>query len=170
MGHAHRYVQATPSTRKVCQRLAIAAIACAALAVGCGDSEDAGSTGGTGGEEGPPPASLVGVWTYNSVTVDGAPASLADILEWVPGAVAAEIQLLETSAYVYQEVDANGGQLWFESGFVFFNDAGEVDVNAQMDSDGPLSETLTFTYVESADTLTLTSVGGGPTVVFVLVR
>ncbi|MEM7436408.1 MAG: hypothetical protein AAF436_14720 [Myxococcota bacterium] len=173
MGHAHCQLHVTPSLRRPREswrRLAILAIACVTLALGCGDSEDAGPTGGTGGQEGPPPASLVGVWTYDSVTVDGAPASLADVLDWVPGAVAAEIQLLETSAYVYQEVDANGAQLWFESGFVFFNDAGEVDVNSLMDSEGEVSETSTFTYTESGDALTLTSVGGPPTVVFVLVR
>ena len=104
------------------------------------------------------------------MTVDGMPASLAEVLDWVPGAVAAEIQILENGAFVYQEVDPSGGQLWFESGFVFFNDAGEVDVNSQENSEGTASDMSIFTFTESGDTLTLRLVGGAPVVVFVLVR
>ena len=137
------------------------------LALGCG-GEAAGEEGPMG--EGPPPANAVGVWTYQSVTVNGASANLADVLEWVPGAVAAEPQILESGAFVYQEVDGNGAQLWLESGFMFFNDAGEVDVNVQQDGNGMVSRMSTFTYVISNDTLTLSQVGGAEMVVFTLVR
>jgi hypothetical protein len=110
------------------------------------------------------------VWTYQSVTVNGASANLADFLDWVAGAVAAELQILESGAFVYHEVDGNGAQLWFESGFVFFNDAGEVDVNVQQDGSGMVSRMSTFTYVISDDALTLSQVGGMDMVVFTLVR
>ena len=137
------------------------------LALGCGSETPSDEDPMV---EGPPPANLVGVWTYQSVTVNGTPSSLADVLEWVPGAVRAELQLFESSAFAYQEVNESGAQLWSESGFVFFNDAGEVDVNVQMNSDGPADEMSTFTYTASGDTLTLSQVGGADAVVFTLVR
>jgi hypothetical protein len=88
----------------------------------------------------------------------------------VPGAVAAELQILGSGTFVYQEVDGTGAQLWFESGFVFFNDAGEVDVNVQQDVSGMVSRMSSFTYAISNDTLTLGQVGGADLVVFTLVR
>jgi len=149
------------------QALVIVSALSGLLALGCG--------GEAAGEhdpmvEGPAPASAVGVWTYQSVTVNGASANLADFLDWVPGAVAAELQILGSGAFVYQEVDGTGAQLWFESGFVFFNDAGEVDVNVQQDVSGMVSRMSSFTYAISNDTLTLGQLGGADLVVFTLVR
>ena len=139
------------------------------LALGCGDTAEDENSGGEGGD-GRPSADLVGIWTYQSATVDDAPASLTEVLDWVPGAVAAEIEILESSAFVYQEVDARGAQLWFETGFVFFNDAGEVDINIQSNSEGQVSEMLTFTFTLDEEILTLRSVGRSPVVAFTLAK
>ena len=73
------------------------------------------------------------------------------------------------SAYVYEEVASNGGQLWFESGFVFI-DGNEMDVNAQLDSDGQLNETRRFSFTLSGDTITLSQVVQGDTYVFTLTK
>ena len=147
--------------------LLMLAALCGVVALACGDDSSEDDDPGNG-NEGPPPPNLVGVWVYQSVTVDGAPADLGDTLDWVPGAVAAELQIVENSAFVYQEVDATGAQLWAELGFVFVNDAGEIDVNIQRNSDGDVDEMLTFVFTVTDDTLTLRQVGSA--LVFTLTR
>jgi hypothetical protein len=62
-----------------------------------------------------------------------------------------------------------GGQLWFEVGFVFV-EGGEIDINVIEDPDGPVNETSFLTYTLVGDTLTLTEVDMGTTVVFSLAR
>lgn len=140
---------------------------CGVFAIACAD--DASSDDDLGNEESPPPPSLVGVWVFQSVSIDGVPADLAEVLDWVSGTAAAELQILENSAFVYQEVDGDGAQLSAESGFVFVNDAGEVDLNFQRDNDGVVDEMrLSFVFTVSDDTLMLREVGG--TLVLLLMR
>ena len=139
---------------------------CAVFAIACGD--DASDDDDPGNGEGPPPPSLVGVWVFQSVSIDGMPGDLANVLDWVSGTAAAELQVLENSAFVYQEVDGNGVQLSAESGFVFVNDAGEVDLNVQSNEDGVVDQMLSFLFIITDDTLMLREVGG--TLVFVLMR
>ena len=140
---------------------------CGVFAIACGDV--ASSDDDLGNEESPPLPSLVGVWVFQSVSIDGVPADLAEVLDWVSETAAAELQILENSAFVYQEVDGNGAQLSAESGFVFVNDAGEVDLNFQRDNDGVVDEMrLSFVFTVTDDTLMLREVGG--TLVFVLMR
>ena len=152
---------------KSLRSLFILAALCGIVALACGDDSSDDDDPGNG-NEGPPPPSLVGVWAYQSVTIDGMPADLADVLDWVPGAIGAELQIVENSAFVYQEVDATGGQLWAELGFVFVNDAGEIDVNTQRNTDGEVDEMLTFVFTVTDETLTLRQVGS--TLVFTLVK
>ncbi len=133
-------------------------------ACGSDDDEDAMGTA----DEGKPPAEMVGTWIYQSVTVDGTAASLATVLDWVANAVEARITVQANSAYFYEEVNAAGGQLWSESGFVFVNDAGEIDINMQQNSDGSVNEMSTFDFNLSGSTLTLQEVDQGMTIVFTL--
>lgn len=130
---------------------------------GCSEDED----GPTDADEGKPPAAMVGTWRFNAVTVGGAPADLADVLEWQPATVAAEILIQANSAYVYQEVNGAGGQLWFRSGFVFI-DGNEMDVNAQLDGDGPVNETRRYAWTLGLTDFTLSRTAGGVTTVFTL--
>lgn len=117
--------------------------------------------------DGKPPAAMVGTWTFQSVTVDSAAADLATVMDWVPGTIAARINVQANGAYVYEEVDAGGGQLWFESGFLFV-DAGEIDINVQLDSSGPVNEMTVATFTLTGGTLTLQQVEQGSTIVFTL--
>ena len=140
---------------------------CGVFAIACGD--DASSDDDLGNEESPPPPSLVGVWVFQSVSIDGVPADLAEVLDWVSETATAELQILENSAFVYQEVDGNGAQLSAESGLVFVNDAGEVVLNFQRNNGGVVDEMrLSFVFTVTDDTLMLREVGG--TLVFVLMR
>ena len=150
---------------KVRALIGLAAL-CGVFAIACGDDTSDCEDRRTG--EGAPPQSLVGVWVFRSVSIDGMPADLANVLDWAPGTAAAELQVLENSAFVYQEIDSDGAQLSAESGFVFVNDAGEVTLNVQRDDDGPIDQTLSFVFTVTDDTLMLREVGG--TLVFVLTR
>ena len=140
---------------------------CGVFAIACGD--DASSDDDLGNEESPPPPSLVDVWVFQSVSIDGVPADLAEVLDWVSETATAELQILENSAFVYQEVDGHGAQLSAESGLVFVNDAGEVVLNFQRNNGGVVDEMrLSFVFTITDDTLMLREVGG--TLVFVLMR
>ena len=138
---------------------------CGLFAIACGDGA---SDDGPGNGAGLPPPSLVGVWVFQSVNLDGMPADLANVLDWVPGTAAAELQILENGAFVYQEVDSSGAQLSAESGFVLVNDAGEVDLTVQRDEDGVVDGMLSFRFTVTDDTLMLHEVGS--TLVFMLMR
>lgn len=135
----------------------------------CSSSDDDDDDGGTGPGNGHPPAAMIDTWIYASVTVDGAAAVLATVLDWDPLAVEARLHVYDTSAFVYEEVTDRGGQLWAESGFVFI-DGSELDVNVQADTNGTRDERRRFAWDLTADTLTLTSVGAGSVVVFRLTR
>lgn len=135
------------------------------LIAGCSEDED--DPGGASG--GKPPAAMVGTWIFQSVTVDGGAASLATVMEWQPNSVEARLHIQANGAYVVEEVNAMGGQLWFESGFVFV-DGGEMDINVQQDSDGPVDETSMVTFTLNAGTMTITENDGGTIVVFTLAK
>jgi hypothetical protein len=49
---------------------------CGLLLVGCSGGED--DEPGSGN----PPAALVGTWVFQSVTVNGAPQALGEVLDW----------------------------------------------------------------------------------------
>lgn len=136
------------------------------LALGCGD-EDSGPTGND--NAGHPPASMVDSWVFQSVMVDSAPASLADVLDWVAGAVQAKIHIQANGAYTYEEVNVSGGQLWYETGYAIV-EGESLELNATEDSDGPTDETSLFTYTLVADTLTVSTDDAGSVVDFRLQR
>ena len=147
------------------------------LALACSDdsngaavnNNDTNNDNGDGDGDGSPPAALVGTWDYQSVMVDGTAADLGTVLDWVPGAVAADVIIQPNGAYVYQEVNSMGGQLYFENGFVFVN-GNEVDINTQGNSDGAVDEMVVAMFLVDGDTLTLTLTEDGMTVVFTFSR
>lgn len=149
------------------RRRSLSLAACLAFALSCGGTSDGSDDDDD--VDGTPPASLVGRWSYDSVTVGGTPQALGDVLDWVPGAVAARLQVLANGAFVYEEVNAQGGQLWAESGFVFVVE-NEVDVNVEFTTDGSVDEMTTLTFMVSDDTLTLIEGSGEARVVFTLSR
>lgn len=137
------------------------------LVLGCGSDDDDDNVDPTGNEDGHPPAAMLGTWVFQSVTVDGVAASLADVLEWLPATVRAEINIQTNGTYVFQEVNASGGQLWWESGFVYVS-GNEIDINTLQDGDGLVNETSYLTYTLVNGILTLIEVDEGITVVFIL--
>ncbi len=143
------------------------------LVLACGsDDDDDGGNGGTGpdDEKGHPPAAMVDSWLFQSATLNGTSVSLSDVLEWVPDAVEAHLMVMENGAYVYEEVDVRGGQLWFESGWVFVDPKGGlIEVHTQFDGDGSVNETSELTYTLQSSVLTLREEDEGVVVVFTLV-
>jgi len=85
---------------------------CGLLLVGCSGGED--DEPGSGN----PPAALVGTWVFQSVTVNGAPQALGEVLDWQAGTVAASMIIQSNGGYSISEVDAQGQQTHFENGFV----------------------------------------------------
>ena len=117
---------------------------------------------------GPPPTELVGTWTFQSVTVNGSTADLDSVLEWTANAVLARFTIETNGAYVYEEVNSGGGQLKFESGFVYV-DGNRIDINILLDDNGAVNETSTVTYTLNGNMLTLQEVALGTTIVFTLI-
>ncbi len=115
----------------------------------------------------PPPAALVDTWTFQSVKVNGVAVDLDSALELHSGAVAAKITVYVNGAFVYEEVNGSGGQVYFESGFVIV-EGNEIEIVVEQNSGGAVNESTTVTYVLNGSTLTVTSVEGGFTIVFVL--
>lgn len=134
----------------------------------CKEDGESGDPTGTG-NGGKPPPEMVGSWVYESVTVDGSAATLAAVMDWTAGAVEARLHVQASSAYVYEEVNAMGGQLWAESGFIFI-DGDELDVNVQFDSDGPTNEMIRMGFTLATDTLTLRQDEAGSTLEFTLTK
>lgn len=156
------HVREIASMLKLRTLIPLAAI-CGVFAIACGDS--ASDDDAVSGEA--PPPTLVGVWVFQSASIDGMAADLANVLDWAAGTAAAELRILDDGAFVYQEVDDNGAQLSAEYGLVLVSDAGEVDLNVRTGNDA-FDRMLSFLFTATDDTLMLREVGG--TLVFTLVR
>ncbi len=132
---------------------------CGLLLVGCsGDEDDEPGNGN-------PPAALVGTWMFESVTVNGAPQALGDVLDWQAGTVAASMSIRSQGGYGISEVDAGGQLTHAEGGFVYV-DGNEMDLN-NIAPDGT-TETISGTYTLSGDTLIFTTVEDGDTIAITL--
>ncbi len=142
-----------------------------AISTGCGgdDDDDDNNPMDPDDTSGHPPAEMVGSWGFQSVLVNGNPTPLSDALEWHDGVVAARFHIQTNSAYVYEEVDTRGGQIWYEHGFVYV-DGNEIDVNILGDGDGPVEETSFLTFTLQGDVFTLQESEDGTTTVFTLSR
>lgn len=148
-------------------------IPCLALGVafgapGCGTEDDEPDPMGPG-DVGKPPAEMVGTWVFGSVTVDGTPSALDVVMEWTPATVEARLHVMANSAYVFEEVDTRGGQLWFESGFIYI-DGDELDVNIQLDGDGPTTETIRWGFSLIEGVFILQRVVAGKVVAYTLTQ
>ncbi len=141
---------------------------CLLLLISC-DSDDDDNPSDQNGD-GKPPAEMVDTWVFQSVKVNTVPDNLASVMNWEQDAVQARLHIYENSAYVYEQVNIAGGQLFAENGFVFV-DGNEIDVNVQFDSDGnPVNETVYLTYILEADTLHLQEIDEGDVIDYRLLR
>ncbi len=71
------------------------------------------SNGAVGGNI---PSQLVGTWKYQSVTVNGSSASLAQVLNWATTTVRAELILSANGTFTYREINSSGGVTYTNSG------------------------------------------------------
>jgi hypothetical protein len=102
------------------------------LQPGCKKDDDSPTSPGATGV----PAALVGTWTLQSATLNGQPADLATLFEWVQGTESATVKIEANGSYTYTEL--NG------SSQVLFTNAG------------------TFTVTGSNFTVSITSANGQP--------
>jgi len=152
----------------IIQRVSVIGFLCFFILFHCSSSEDDNSTGP---EQGHPPAEMIDTWIYRMVTVDSVPASLSNVMDWVPDAVEARFHIVnDIGSYVYEEVNLAGGQLFAESGFVYIED-NRIDINKLQDGQGnPLDETIFLTFELVEDTLTLRELDEGTELIFTLHR
>jgi FlaG/FlaF family flagellin (archaellin) len=132
---------------------------CGLLLVGCSGDEDDEPGSGT------PPAALVGTWVFESVTVNGAPQALGDVLDWQAGTVAASMSIA-SNGFAISEVDSAGQETHYEAGFVYV-DGNEMELNI-LAPGGIIEETISGTYTLSGDTLIFTTVEEGDTIAITL--
>ena len=134
------------------------------IMVACGgdetnDSDDLG--------DGKPTADLVGTWVFQSVTVNGAAQTLADVMEWQPETVGARISIRSNGGYSMEELNSQGQQTFFENGFVFV-EGNEMDINILLPDGATIDETIFTTFTLSGGILTVTTVEDGDTITFTL--
>jgi len=145
----------------------VSAITCLLLLpLGCGKNDN-----NPAGPQNNIPAELVGGWLCQSATVGGVPWSLGLILGWEPGTVAARFTVGEDGSLVYEELDADSAVVWTEWG-TFAVDGNTATLTITENDDGPLPEpeVLTGTWAVAGDTLTMTTVYQGATVVLTAIR
>jgi hypothetical protein len=148
--------------------LAWAVICLLLMFTGCGKDDDNPSSPQIN-----VPAELVGTWLYESVTANGVPVSLALILEWDPGTVAARFTVGDDGSIVYEELDADSAVVWTEWG-TFTVDGNTATILFTEDDDGPIPDpepmSGTWSLNENQDELTLNTSYMGATLVFIAIR
>jgi hypothetical protein len=143
--------------------LLILSLAFVLLPLGCKKDEDSPTSPGTTGI----PASLVGTWTLQSATVNGQPADLAVVFNWVEGTQSASITVAANGAYTYKEFDAGATLLFTSAGTITVSGASfTISVTSENGQALPTPETLSGTWALAGNALTLTIASQlGPVVV-----
>jgi len=136
----------------------------AVLLVGCKDDK---STNGDDELD----SQYVGTWIFQSATINGDMASLADVMEWTEGTVVAMLMIESDGDCIYQENDQYGNSLW--NSFGTFEVSGtDFTLTFTSDSDGDLNpaDVATGTVSVSSTTMTITTTEEGSTIVFTLAK
>jgi hypothetical protein len=129
------------------------------LLVGCSGADDDESGSGIA------PAELYGTWVFQSVTVNGVPQALGDVLDWQAGTVAASMSIA-SNGFSISEVDSGGQETHYEAGFVYV-EGNEMELNI-FGPNRTTEETISGTYTLSGDTLIFTTVEEGDTIAITL--
>lgn len=137
----------------------------AAMLVGCKDDKSTNNDGGNLDSQ------YVGTWVFQSVTVNGDQASLADVLDWNEGAIVAMLMIESDGGCTYQESDQYGNSVWNSYG-TFAVDGDNFTITFTSDSDGNLNpaDITTGTVDVSETSMTITYVEGEATVVVTLAQ
>ncbi|UCE66465.1 MAG: hypothetical protein JSU85_00190 [Candidatus Zixiibacteriota bacterium] len=136
------------------------------LTAGCGKDDD-----NPAAPENNVPAELVGMWLYESATLNGVPFGLGLLLGWEPGTVAARFTVGSDRSFLYEELDADSAVVWTEWG-TFTVDGNTATITRTENDAGPMNppEIMSGTWTLSGDTLVLTTSYEGLTVVLTAVR
>jgi hypothetical protein len=136
------------------------------LSAGCGKDDD-----NPAGPQNNVPAELVGGWLYDSATLNGVPFSLALLLQWEPGTEAARFMVGSDGSLVYEELDSDSAVVWTEWG-TFTVNGNTATLTITENDDGPVDppQVLSGTWAVNGDTLTLSTIYQGATVVLTAVR
>jgi hypothetical protein len=136
------------------------------LAAGCGKDDNNPTDPGDS-----VPSELVDTWLYQSVTLNGVPWSLGQLLGWDPGTVAARFTVGSDESFVYEELDTDSAVVWTEWG-TFTVDGNSATITRTENDDGPINppETRSGTWAVNGDTLSLNTIEQGVTAAFIAVR
>ena len=136
------------------------------LSAGCGKDDD-----NPAGPQGNVPVEIVGGWLYESATLNGVPFSLALLLQWEPETEFARFMVGADESFVYEELDTDSTVVWTESG-TFTVNGSIVTITVTENDDGPVDppHILSGNWAVAGDTLTLTTIYQGATVVITTVR
>lgn len=117
------------------------------------------------------PAELLGTWNYQSATINGVPISLALILQWEVGTVAARFTVYEDGSLTNEELNDNGEVVWTEHGTITVS-GDSATIALTSDNDGPINppDTLSGTWQLDAGDLVLTTTYNEATVVLIATR
>lgn len=108
------------------------------------------------------PTSVQGIWTFQSVTVNGQPASLGETLGWEPGTTSQVLTITQSGNIFVNQLD--------ESSNIVFSEVGTLCITGQTgivtmthDSDGPIvpPEITVITWLLSQGNLLITFVEQG---------
>jgi hypothetical protein len=123
------------------------------LQPGCKKDEDSPTTPGSAGV----PAALVGTWTLQSATLNGQPADLATLFNWVEGTESATLRLDANGAYTYTELSGAAQPLFSNAGTITVTGS-NFTVSVTSENGQPLQTPEGFggTWAVSGNTVTLT--------------
>jgi len=141
--------------------IVLPALVISLIIAACGD-KDKNPTG----SQNSIPSELLGVWIYQSATINGVPISLALILGWEVGTVSARFTVGEDGSFVNEELNANNEVVWTENGtLAVTGDSAIIAVTSN--NNGPIDppDTLAGTWQLNGNLLALTTIYNQATVV-----
>ncbi|MBX2991077.1 MAG: hypothetical protein KF749_07895 [Bacteroidetes bacterium] len=134
---------------------------------GCKKDSAPANTGGAG-----VPSQLVGVWTAQSATVNGAPTDLATVLQWEPTTASARVTMTANGTYTYEELDAASTVVYTQGGTLAVS-GNNITMTATTENGTPVNPPTLFlggTWSINGNLLTLSTTVGSSAIVVVLVK
>lgn len=140
--------------------LSMALVACALLAIGCGDDDE--SPTGSGGGSSTSPADLVGNWAYSSITADGSSVALDVALDWYANTDEAILSFTAGGGISYVENNGSGSELYREDGTYTLNSGNYmVSMTSSSPDLGYTPYSTSGTWSISGNTLTIRFIESG---------
>jgi hypothetical protein len=114
---------------------------------------------------------LAGTWNPQSATVNGTATSVAQVLNWVNGAVAARLTINANATFTYSELDGANVVVYSNSGTYAIN-GNSATLTYTTENGQPLNPpvSVTITWAVAGNQLTTTRSEGGNTIVIVYAK